>query len=306
VIVAAGLSPAWQQILQFEHFVPGEVNRARHSHWCASGKVLNVGIALAHLKADAAMIAPIGGPAAAPIAGEFVEHGGCQSWIEVASPTRVCTTLIDESTGETTELVEESGPLSAAELSRFELCCAAHMASAQVAVFSGSIPRGTPPDLYARLLTQSQARAILDIRGRELELALGCRPLVVKPNRHELEQIVGRKIASDAELCQAMAQLNDRGAQWVVVSNGRHDVWASDGRQAYHVRPPSIVAVNPIGSGDCLAATMAWQIDEGASVLEVLRVGVAAASLNARELLPARLDRDEVLALAARIFVERV
>jgi 1-phosphofructokinase family hexose kinase len=306
VIVAAGLSPAWQQILLFEHFTPGEVNRARQAHWCASGKVLNVGIALAHLKAEAVMIAPVGRPAAAPIKSEFVEHGGRQQWIDVASPTRVCTTLIDESTGETTELVEEAGPLPAEEIARFESCCAEHLKSAQVAVFSGSIPSGTPTDLYARLLANSQASAILDIRGPELALALGAHPLVVKPNRHELEQFVRRKIASDAELCDAMAELNDRGAQWVVISNGRHDVWARDGRQAYRVRPPTIAAVNPIGSGDCLAAAMAWQIDGGASVLEALRVGVAAASLNAGQLLPARLDPAKVLALAARISVERV
>ena len=123
MIVAAGLSPAWQQILLFEHFTPGEVNRARQAHWCASGKVLNVGIALAHLKADALMIAPVGGPARVPIESELAEFGGRQSWIEVASPTRVCTTLIDESTGETTELVEEAGPVSAIELERFESAC---------------------------------------------------------------------------------------------------------------------------------------------------------------------------------------
>ena len=51
---------------------------------------------------------------------------------------------------------------------------------------------------------------------------------------------------------------------------------------------------------------MAWQIDEGAPVLEALRVGVAAASLNAGQLLPARLDREAVLKLAAEVLVEPV
>ncbi|HEX4144974.1 MAG TPA: PfkB family carbohydrate kinase [Pirellulales bacterium] len=306
MIVSAGLSPARQQILLFGHFTPGEVNRAKHAHWCASGKVLNVGIALAHLKAEAVMIAPVGGPAAGPIKDEFVAHGGRQAWIEVTSRTRVCTTLIDQSSGETTELVEEAGPLAADEIARFESSCAEQLAGARVAVFSGSIPAGTPPNLYARLLANSQAAAILDIRGPELALALGRRPLMVKPNRQELAQFVGRQIDSDAELCAAMAELNDRGAEWVVISNGRHDVWARDGHDVYRVRPPVIEAVNPIGSGDCLAAAMAWQIDQGAPVLDALRAGIAAASLNAAQLLPARLDRAEVLALAEQIVVEQV
>jgi tagatose 6-phosphate kinase len=313
MIVAAGLSPAWQQILLFEHFVPGEVNRARQAHWCGSGKVLNVGIALAHLQAEALTIAPIGGAVAAKIQSEFAEFGGRLFTIGVGSPTRVCTTVIDESSGETTELVEEAGPLSAAEITRFESQCLDHLQGspgrregARVVVFSGSMPRGTPPELYARLLSGCQAQAVLDIRGPELDHALACRPLIVKPNRQELARIVGRQDLDQAQLLTAMTKLNERGAQWVIVSDGRRDVWARDGRQVYRVRPPTIAAINPIGSGDCLAAALAWQIDQGASVLEALAVGVAAASLNATELLPARLDRDAVLALAQQVSVERV
>ena len=52
VILAAGLTPAWQQILVFERFSPGEVNRATQAVWCASGKVLNVGCALHHLRGN--------------------------------------------------------------------------------------------------------------------------------------------------------------------------------------------------------------------------------------------------------------
>ena len=48
-ILAAGLTPAWQQVLVFDAFTPGAVNRAREVHWCASGKVLNAARALHHL-----------------------------------------------------------------------------------------------------------------------------------------------------------------------------------------------------------------------------------------------------------------
>ena len=57
MILAAGLTPAWQQILSFRRFIPGEVNRAEQSIWCGSGKVLNVGCALHHLGASEFVIA---------------------------------------------------------------------------------------------------------------------------------------------------------------------------------------------------------------------------------------------------------
>src|SRR5262249_7617530 len=62
LILAAGLTPAWQQILQFDALAVGEVNRATDVQWCASGKVLNVGIALGHLGAESLTLAPLGGP----------------------------------------------------------------------------------------------------------------------------------------------------------------------------------------------------------------------------------------------------
>ena len=50
MIIAAGLTPAWQQIMRFERLATGQVNRAREVAWCASGKVLNVGLALARFE----------------------------------------------------------------------------------------------------------------------------------------------------------------------------------------------------------------------------------------------------------------
>ena len=67
MILAAGLSPAWQQIVLLEALHLGEVNRASEVHWCASGKVLNVGLALHHLGAKSLTLSPLGGANGAAI-----------------------------------------------------------------------------------------------------------------------------------------------------------------------------------------------------------------------------------------------
>jgi len=61
MILTAGLTPAWQQVLLFDSFTPGEVNRARQVHWCASGKVLNAARALHSLGGPSKALAPVGG-----------------------------------------------------------------------------------------------------------------------------------------------------------------------------------------------------------------------------------------------------
>ena len=65
VILSAGLTPAWQQILVFEGFRYGEVNRAAEVHWCASGKVFNAGIGAARLGGPSLTLAVVGRTAAA-------------------------------------------------------------------------------------------------------------------------------------------------------------------------------------------------------------------------------------------------
>ena len=120
MILAAGLTPAWQQILSFECLTTGQVNRARSTLWCGSGKVLNVGAALCHLGAPSLTLSPLGGTTGIQIRDDFARREISARWVQTAAATRVCTTILDESTGTTTELVENSSPLTAGELDQFD------------------------------------------------------------------------------------------------------------------------------------------------------------------------------------------
>ena len=104
MILAAGLTPAWQQIVLLDAFHPGEVNCAREVHWCASGKVLNAGVALHHLGAESLTLTLAGGEHLPAMDRELAALGVPRRWIESRVPTRVCTTILDTTGGSTTEL----------------------------------------------------------------------------------------------------------------------------------------------------------------------------------------------------------
>jgi 1-phosphofructokinase family hexose kinase len=326
VILAAGLTPAWQQILLFDSFHTGEVNRALEAHWCASGKVLNVGRALHHLGAPCKTLALLGGDSGTAIQREFAQLGIAARWVPSAATTRICTTIIDHCRTQITELVENAPPVAAAELAAFADAYAEEAAAADIVVLSGSLPLGAPATYYRDLLDRTHCPVVLDARGPELLSALECSPhadrcLLVKPNREELARTLGREIRDEALLFAAMRELNRRGAQWVVVTQGKEAVWLSSADNAYRAQPPSAAIVNPIGCGDCLAAGLAWGLheqSEGAQLipaadrddshtpLTALRLGLAAAADNVAQLLPARLGRERVRALALTIEVERL
>lgn len=302
MIVAAGLTPAWQQILDLEHLKPGGVNRATKAWWCASGKVLNVAIALKHLGAECRTICPLGGPARNPIEQEMAELGVPADWVAASRPTRVCTTLVDRSTGTVTELVQNAAPLEPKELAAYAAAFFEAALHAELAVLSGSLPSGTPPEFYRQLLAGRKLSSVIDARGPELLAALETRPLVVKPNREELAHTLGRRLDTDAELIDAMRELNRAGAVWVVVTAGSRPVWMTSSEKVVRLETPAAEHVeNPIGCGDCLAAGIARGLELGQSPEDAVCLGMAAAAENLRQILPARVRPEMVFDRAGSI-----
>ncbi len=281
MILSAGLTPARQKILVFDAFQRGGVNRARKVYEGASGKVLNVALALHHLGAPVRSLAL----ADASLEGKVTRR------IDASSPTRVCTTLLCG--GEATELVENAGPVRPEELEAFAAAFAEEAAGARAVVLTGSLPEGTPARYLRDLIAGVSVPVVLDARGPELLEALHERPFLVKPNRRELEATPGG----------TMEALNERGAGWVLVTDGAGPVRLTGGKKNWTFRPPAAEVVNPIGCGDALAAGVAWSVAQGRDPVEAVRFGIAAATESLGHLIPGELDAGRVTRLVERVEV---
>lgn len=310
MIVVAGLTPAFQQIMIYDTLRPGEVNRARDVRWCASGKVLNVAIALSRLGGPLLTIAPLGGLAGRTIELEFEELDVPARWVFVRGATRVCTTLIEKELQRTTELVENARPMSEDELEMFVEAFAPALHGANYIVLSGSLPGGAPPTYFLELIDRGQVpgnQLILDIRGPELLATLPRRPLLVKPNREELEITVGRRLSQELDVLAAMRDWNALGAHWVLTSDGGRATLLASAQEAYRFTPCPVERIeNPIGCGDVLTAGIAWGLRSGRTMVEAVRLGMGAAAENLVELLPARIDAKLALERAKIVGVERI
>lgn len=301
MILVAGLTPAWQAILRFRTLHLGEVNRAMETRWCASGKVLNVGMALASLEVPSHTLAPVGGWSGAAIRTEFAERRLSATWTHTDAPTRICTTLLVDD-GVTTELVENAAALTSAEYEAYLAEYQRLAPDASTVVMTGSLPKATPTTFYRDLLERTPCQAVLDVRGPELLAALPAKPRVVKPNREELAATVGRPLPDHGSIVDAMRELMQRGAQAVIVTDGTRAVHVAEGERVESLMPPAVSPlVNPIGCGDCLAAGVAWGLDRGETLLDAVRLGMAAAAENVTQLLPARLTKARVESLRQSI-----
>lgn len=319
MILVAGLSPAWQQIVVLDQLQRGEVNRAREVHWCASGKVINVALALHHLsKGHAAagdsnssrLLTIRGGSAGESIERELAEWQLSRRWVETSAPSRVCTTLLESPAANqatrTTEIVETARPISSDELAAFIDAFTAEAAQAKVIVLTGSLPAGSPADLYATLIARSASPVIVDVQGPPLAAACQAQPFLVKPNREELGRTLGRTLESDADVWNALRALQSTGPECVLITEGAQPVRLCVGHQRFRFTTLSVPIVNPIGCGDCLAGGLAWGLATGKDLPTSVRLGIAAAAENAGQLLPSRLNAETVQRLADRIEIEEL
>jgi fructose-1-phosphate kinase PfkB-like protein len=104
-----------------------------------------------------------------------------------------------------------------------------------------------------------------------------------------------------------MRSINARGARWVVVTQGPGPVWATSAERTYRLHPlPADEIVNPIGSGDAMAAAIAWAIRAGRPMIEAVQLGMAAAADNLARLETCRLDPARVLDRANAVAVEEI
>lgn len=318
MIIAAGLSPAWQQILVFDRLTRGQVNRAIETTACASGKVINVARALSSLRADAKVVTVLGGRTGEMVIEELTHVGVTGRYAMDSATTRTCTTIIERSTGEITELVENAPSIGTASYEEFFRFLHAEANRSNWLIFSGSLPlisgRNSNRSIYRELfdtliegqkIESTSPHVILDARGPEMLECLPLRPYLVKPNREELAMTVGRALDDDDLLITAMREINQRGAQWVLVTQGNRPAWLSSNSELWTFTPPKIEVVNPIGCGDCLTAGLAAALDRGDDLPSAVCWGIACAGDNARQLLPARLDPARVAELAHQVVVER-
>lgn len=307
MILCIGTTPAAQRVMVFKRLSLDSVNRAAATVDGIAGKSINVAKVFKALGARPVAMGFLGGPRGEEIKNSLAARQIEADFIKVASPTRQCITVIDQSNGTMTELVEESQAVAAADFERLTNALENRIGNCRAVLMSGTIAPGGPVGLYRRwteLARRSGALAIVDAQGPALDETLAAQPDLVKPNRQELARTLGRELPTEADLIAAMRELLKRGARRVVVTAGRETVLAADGHFLWHVHPPRIAPINSIGSGDAFTAGLVWRWLEGDNLGEACRWGAAAGAANALSLMPGELEFADVERLARQVAVE--
>jgi tagatose 6-phosphate kinase len=308
MILCLGTTPAVQRVMVFPRLVLDAVNRAVRNADGPAGKSVNVAKCLKALGEEPLATGFQGGERGRYLC-KLLEAKDIQhDFVTVAAQTRLCVTVIDQSAGAHTELVEEGGGVSPAECEQLQVLLARRTKTCRAMVLSGSLAAGVPVDFYlhaVELARAAGALCLVDAQGAPLLESLKANPELVKPNRAELAAALGRALADEAAVRSAMLELHERGAQRVVVTAGKEPALAFDGQCFWRITAPPVAALNPIGSGDAFAAALAWRLLRGDDLGEACRWGRAAGAANALTLMTGEIERADVDRLVKEVSVAK-
>jgi 1-phosphofructokinase family hexose kinase len=313
-MLIAGPNLTMDRTLAIAELRPGEVLRFDRVVVTPGGKGLDVGRAARALGHPAVIVSLLPGRTG-EAAGALIADLGLDLHAVPCGGELRSTSIIQERDGRTTVLNEPGPPVSEDEWSAYERAIEERLGAHAVLVCSGSVPPGSPPDAYARLVALARAAgvtSIVDAAGETLLRALDAAPDLVTPNLAEAETALGLASGGQAVLSAADAHPRALAAAEALVRQGaRSAVVTADaegaallasGNAPERIPAPRVAEVrNPIGAGDVLTSAMAAAIERGEPLAAAVRAGVAAASASVEHPTAGELDPARALELEATL-----
>jgi tagatose 6-phosphate kinase len=300
MIFCVTLNPCLDKTLTVPPWRPGDAVRGMAVREVVGGKGNNVARALTRLGRQARPVTFLGGPIGAYCEALLGREEGLEPLVVTTeAPTRIILTVRTEGRTEQTAFFDPDPAISPAEAeSLYHRVEGALVAgAAEALVLSGSSPSPSTHGLYSDLIALARTRKVpvfLDTYGPALDAVWGFWPDALQLNRREAAAHLRIPRPTEADIFALLDGWARHGVRCGIVTDGPGPALIVAFGRSYRAFPPKIVAVNPIGSGDCLLAGL---VDGWLSGLEpepLLRRALACAVANALVWDAGAIDREEV------------
>jgi 6-phosphofructokinase 2 len=282
-IVTLTVNPAIDAYQVADEIVPVRKIRTRDEHYEAGGGGLNVARVVEELGGDAVAFYLAGGLTGQALEGMVEKLGIAAVRVAIGGATRVSQVVLEASTGQEYRFTPEGPEVSETE---WRHCLEVlSVVDADYFVASGSLARGMPADLYARVARGVKARGgrmVVDTSGAALHWALEEGVHLAKPSRRELEQLLKRKAAGpEDEEEMALELVRSGGAEVVALTLGARGAVLATRDGAVRLASPEVDTKSAVGAGDAFLGAMIGVLARGEPLEQAFALGVAAGAATA-------------------------
>mgnify|MGYP001375702522 CR=1 FL=1 len=298
MIYTVTFNPSLDYIVRLDAFHAGEINRVNYEQVLAGGKGINVSIVLKNLGLTSTALGFLAGFTGEEIKNQLRQFGVKNEFVQLEQGfSRINVKAKAEKETE----INGQGP-DISEAKRGELFDRLdRLQQGDTLVLAGSIPKTLPDNIYEKIMARLDNRGIRIVVDAEKNLLLNVlkyHPFLIKPNNHELGDMFGLTLTTDAEIITCARKLQEKGARNVLISMAGDGaiLLTADGR-SFRCAAPKGKLVNSVGAGDSMVAGfLAGYTESGGDFEHAFHMGVATGSASAfSENLATRAEAEALL-----------
>lgn len=295
MIYTVTLNPALDYFMNYEELALGEVNRTGKTQISAGGKGIMESRMLSLIGAKSKALGFLGGFSGQYIKDFLNENQIDSDFTEIEDLTRINVKLKSQ---ENETSFDAAGPkLQESEINHF-LEKFDHLKEDDIVIFAGTIPKNLGEDFYERLIAKVQkqkATFVMDVDGQKLLDSLPAHPLLIKPNREELEAIFETSFKNNEQIIPYGQKLLEMGAQNVIVSMAGDGALLFTNEKVYFAQGIKGELKNSIGAGDSTVAGFLAEYNQSKDPLLAFRQAIACGTSKAfSDDMPSRAFLEEI------------
>jgi 6-phosphofructokinase 2 len=287
MIVTITMNPAVDKSTSINKLVPEKKMRCSELITEAGGGGINISKAIKELGGESLAVFPSGGMNGRLLENYLTKRQINFKSIPVEHDTRENIVVRETDTNSQYRFVMPGASLSEKEAQLCVDLVQQLQPRPSCIVASGSLPPGLPENFFgqlAKVVKQLNARFIIDTSGKPLQLAAKEGVYLLKPNLTELCALVGKEHLEVNEVDDAAMEVIQQGScEVMVVSMGPSGALLVTRDGCEHIPTPTVKKQSTVGAGDSMVAGMVWMLEQGKSLSEMVRFGVAcgtAATMN--------------------------
>lgn len=283
MIYTVTFNPSLDYIVSVDKFATGRVNRTGDEKIFAGGKGVNVSIVLKNLGYENTALGYTAGFTGNEIERILQEKGISTRFKNVT--TGISRINVKLKSDEETEINGQGPAITTEDVEALYDRLDTDLKEGDILVLAGSIPDVMSQETYSNIMKRLENKninIIVDATKDLLVNVLKYHPFLIKPNNHELGEIVGAEINTREEAGMYAKKLQEMGAKNVLVSMaGEGAVLVTETGEEYQSEPPKGKVVNSVGAGDSMVAGFIAGYLKNHSYEEAFKMGLCTGSASA-------------------------
>ena len=255
MIYTVTFNPSLDYIVSVDDFKLGLTNRTSSELMLPGGKGINVSTVLMNLGIENTALGFTAWFVGKEIIRRLHEMGVKSEFIQISEGVSRINLKLKSIDG--TE-INGAGPVISKDKVEELMKKLEELGEGDVLFLAGSIPSSMPDDMYEQIMARLDGKGVMIVVDATKDLlvnVLKYHPFLVKPNNHELGEIFGKVLESEADIVEYAKKLQEMGAGNVLISMaGDGAILVTEDGTVSSKKPPKGTVVNSVGAGDSMVA----------------------------------------------------